>query len=282
MINNKRSIGFIFIVTGLFFNSCNNENSTTPSFDYSKNVGERKIPFEIIAHRGASFDEPENTLLAFQKAFELQSDAIELDLWKSSDDSIMVIHDRNTLAVAGESFEVPETPSYILRNLKLKKQQKIPFLTEVVNELPENGKIFFDIKLYNEKGKAGDLAYELVDLINRKKIKDRSFVICFSPVFLAKIKNIDSEIICLFNTYQNSNDHIIKVLVDYNIDGLNIEFKGLNEDLVKKIKEKNLLLYTWTIDDPYIAINVYDLYKVDGIITKRPDILRKRAADYYN
>lgn len=282
IINNKNRVNFLFLVMGLFFISCTNENFITPYIESDNIEVEQKIPFEIIAHRGASYDEPENTLLAFRKAFELKSDAIELDIWKSLDDSIMVIHDRNTYNVTGESYEVPETSSVILRNLNLKKQQKIPFLSEVLNELPENGKIFFDIKLYNEKGRAGEFAKELVDLINKNNLKNRSYVICFSPIFLAKIKKIDPEIKCVFNTYQNNNDHIIKVLVDNDLDGLNIEYKGLNDDLVKRIREKKLLLYTWTINDPTIAINVYDIFKVDGIITKRPGIIRKKAAEYYN
>ena len=40
----------------------------------------------IIAHRGASAYELENSLAAFKKAYELNADAIELDIWRTSDD----------------------------------------------------------------------------------------------------------------------------------------------------------------------------------------------------
>ena len=48
---------------------------------------------EIIAHRGASRERPENTLAAFRRAVELGADAIELDLHRTSDGVIVVHHD---------------------------------------------------------------------------------------------------------------------------------------------------------------------------------------------
>ena len=48
---------------------------------------------EIIAHRGASKESPENTLSAFQRAIELGSDYIELDVHLSKDGIPVVIHD---------------------------------------------------------------------------------------------------------------------------------------------------------------------------------------------
>ena len=47
----------------------------------------------IYAHRGASFELPENTLSAFARAIELQADGIELDVHLSSDGIPVVIHD---------------------------------------------------------------------------------------------------------------------------------------------------------------------------------------------
>ncbi|MEK0430200.1 MAG: hypothetical protein RL139_4 [Gemmatimonadota bacterium] len=48
---------------------------------------------EIIAHRGASRERPENSLAAFRRAVELGADAIELDVHQTSDGGIVVHHD---------------------------------------------------------------------------------------------------------------------------------------------------------------------------------------------
>ena len=46
-----------------------------------------------VAHRGASGNYPENTLIAFQKALEIGVDEIELDLYLTKDDHLIVMHD---------------------------------------------------------------------------------------------------------------------------------------------------------------------------------------------
>jgi len=47
----------------------------------------------VIAHRGASFDFPENTLPAFEGAIELGADYVELDVHADRDDALVVTHD---------------------------------------------------------------------------------------------------------------------------------------------------------------------------------------------
>ncbi len=57
---------------------------------------------KIIAHRGASGDYPENTLLAFDKAFETGADIVELDVQFTKDGCLVIFHDRDALRVANE------------------------------------------------------------------------------------------------------------------------------------------------------------------------------------
>ena len=48
----------------------------------------------VIAHRGASWDEPENTLAAFRRAIEFGADYVELDVHATRDGRLVVAHDR--------------------------------------------------------------------------------------------------------------------------------------------------------------------------------------------
>ena len=47
----------------------------------------------VIAHRGASHDHPENTVAAFRAAAEMGADGVELDVRRTSDDRLVVVHD---------------------------------------------------------------------------------------------------------------------------------------------------------------------------------------------
>jgi len=59
---------------------------------------------EIIAHRGASRERPENTLAAFNRAAELGADAVELDVHLTKDGRLVVHHDPT---VPGASWQRP-------------------------------------------------------------------------------------------------------------------------------------------------------------------------------
>lgn len=48
--------------------------------------------FEIVAHRGAHDQVPENTLPAFERAIELGADAVELDVRLTADGIPVVYH----------------------------------------------------------------------------------------------------------------------------------------------------------------------------------------------
>ena len=73
-------------------------------------------PF-LVAHRGASADAPENTIPAFQLAWEQGADAIEGDFHLTADGHIVCIHDEDTQKVAGKKLIVPESTLADLRKL---------------------------------------------------------------------------------------------------------------------------------------------------------------------
>ena len=69
---------------------------------------------QIIAHRGASYLAPENTVASAKLAWELGADAVEVDIFLSKDNRIMVIHHPNTKRTSGKDYEVKNTSSDIL------------------------------------------------------------------------------------------------------------------------------------------------------------------------
>src|SRR5690554_1092376 len=95
----------------------------------------------FIAHRGASYLAPENTVAAANLAWELGADAVEVDVYLASDNQVVVIHDKDTKRTAGGSnnMVIRNTPSLVLRNLDVGRWkgekytgEKIPFLSEII------------------------------------------------------------------------------------------------------------------------------------------------------
>src|SRR3954468_1570566 len=108
---------------------------------------------EIIGHRGASFDAPENTLAAVQLAWQQGADAVEVDVHLSSDGKIVVIHDPNTRKLAGVNRKVARQTLAELRALDVGRRkgrawvgEKIPTLEEVLATVPRGKRLFIEIK----------------------------------------------------------------------------------------------------------------------------------------
>ena len=65
--------------------------------------------FLIIAHRGESYDAPENTLASINLAWKRKADAVEVDVQLTKDKKIVVIHDNSTLRTGGKLKKISTT-----------------------------------------------------------------------------------------------------------------------------------------------------------------------------
>lgn len=103
---------------------------------------------QIVAHRGASLDRPENTVAAFDRALELGADAVELDVHLSADGQLVVHHDAiphvaPNPALAGiaiRSLTVEQLRAFRVRG------EPIPTLEEVVRSVRGRAVIYCELK----------------------------------------------------------------------------------------------------------------------------------------
>lgn len=230
---------------------------------------------EIVAHRGASAYEPENSLLSFKRAFELGADAIELDLWFSKDDSLMVFHDINTKRMSGVNLNIPETNYKDLRTLTIGKGEKIPTLSEVLDILPSNKRIYLDLKWIFYKY---DNIFLLDDIFLKELYKSKRVQDCiltsFSAIHLRDLKIKDSKLkyLLINDNYQFSE--IVKFVDLYNLEGINSSRISINHTLNNYLKNKGKKHYVWSIDNEKDAINLYLDYSINGVFTTKPDVIR--------
>ena len=108
---------------------------------------------QVIAHRGASFDAPENTLAAFRLAWEQGADGIEGDFYLTADGEIVCLHDSDTGRTGGRKLSVGQSTLAELRKVDVGawrgdkfRGEPIPTLAEVLGVVPEGKKIFVEIK----------------------------------------------------------------------------------------------------------------------------------------
>lgn len=90
------------------------------------------MSIRVIAHRGASAHEPENTLRAFLRAAELGAEWVELDVHLSADGVPVVIHDAHLERSTDGCGLVAEQTLAALRRLDAGAGERIPTLAEVI------------------------------------------------------------------------------------------------------------------------------------------------------
>ena len=79
-----------------------------------------------IGHRGARVYEPENTLRSFQRAIEIGVDAVELDVRKTKDNELVVIHNANVNKTTNGSGSVNELTLEEIKRLVIEKDERFP------------------------------------------------------------------------------------------------------------------------------------------------------------
>ena len=100
----------------------------------------------IIAHRGASADEPENTLRAFQRAIEQGAQMIELDLDQTADGHVIVIHDATLERTTNMRGRVAELSLAEIRKADAGKGERVPVLDETLDLTLGRARLYLEIK----------------------------------------------------------------------------------------------------------------------------------------
>ena len=241
-------------------------------------------PPMIIAHRGASAECPENTLASVKRGWEVQADAVEIDVYPTRDGRVVVIHDSSTSRTTGRDFVVTATSSVVVRELDAGKWksakfagERIPFLEEVLATLPKGKQLFIELK--------GDVTtVEPVARIIRDRTTTEGIVVIsfnFESLRLFKELMPTIPVYWLRGTQQDPQTraylpHTAELLdrvQKAGFDGINVQFRGVTKEFVDEAKQRNLPVFVWTVNDPREAKRLAEL-GVAGITTDKPCELR--------
>lgn len=99
----------------------------------------------VIAHRGASAEAPENSLEALELGMTLGADAIELDVRRTADGALLVIHDPTLDRTTDASGRIADYTRRELADVRLPNGAPIPELGEVLRRF-EGVEITIDVK----------------------------------------------------------------------------------------------------------------------------------------
>ncbi|WP_395048971.1 glycerophosphodiester phosphodiesterase [Flavobacterium sp.] len=222
-----------------------------------------------IGHRGASGYEPENTLISFEKAIELKTDGIELDVHLSSDGELIVIHDETIDRTTNGKGAVKDFTLKELKKFHSGKNQEIPTLIEVFDLV--HRRCFINIEL-----KGIGTAKPVNDLINHYILDEKW--------------EINDFLVSSFDWNMLEEFHILNpkirigVLTEESIEeawafakkvkafSIHPEYALLSKENVALMQENGFEILPWTVNTED-AIQKIKSYNVNGIISNFPDKL---------
>jgi len=213
----------------------------------------------IVAHRGASRDAPENTIPAFQLAWEQGADAIEADFHLSKDGEIVCFHDADTARVAGTQLVVRQSTLAELKQLDVGATHgaafngtRIPTIAEVFATIPQGKKIFIEVKC------GAEIIPTLLNEIDQSGLtQEQIVVISFNKQVIQQLKikapHYKASWLCSFKKQETgeitpSLATVLKTLKQIQADGLSSN-TAVPASVIEAVSQQGYEWHVWTIND---------------------------------
>lgn len=216
-----------------------------------------------IAHRGARAYEPENTLSSFRKAIELGVDGIELDVRKTKDNELVVIHNADVNKTTNGNGLVNELTLEQIKELVTEKDEQIPTLEEVFDSVKKRVKLLIEIK---EKG----IEEQIISLTHKKGLLNNVIFISFHEDVLKKVRELNDEVETGLVFVRHKNP--IKTALEIKAQFLLSLYRFTHSKMINKAHESGLKIIVWTINNKE-EVAEYRKKGVDGIASDKPEIL---------
>jgi len=216
-----------------------------------------------IGHRGARAYAAENTIASFRKALEIGVDAVELDVRKTKDNQLVVIHDADVKRTTNGEGLVSELTLKEIKDFSAEGGEKIPTLKETLDFLDKKVKIFIELK---ETG----IEKDVLDMLHEKGVEKNVVVVSFLEEALKKVRELDKDVETglIYATHRNP----VKAALELKANYLVALYRFMHTANVEKAHENGLKVVVWTINNP-AEVEEYAAKGVDGITSDKPDIL---------
>lgn len=225
----------------------------------------------VFGHRGASAYAPMNTIPAFELAYQQGADGVELDVHRTKDEHVVVLHDFSVDATTNATGDVSKMTLAQLKALDagswfdpIFANTRIPTLEEVF--LAVGRQLFINIEIKSRTIESDGLEALVANLIYKYGMQERVIVSSFNPYALMRFRGIMAHVPIAYLTAPDL--HIPPP------DGLCFEachpYEGsLDETNLSHYRAIAPIINTWTVNNSDRAIALAQL-GVNGIITDDP------------
>ena len=228
---------------------------------------------QVIAHRGASAEAPENTMASIRRAIADGTDWIEIDVQESADGIVVVVHDSDFMKLAGVDLRVWEGTLQQITQIDVGSRftsgfagEAVPTLAAVLAEVKGRSKLIVELKYY---GHSQQLEQRVIDLIEAADMQKETMIMSLEYAGIQKVRALRPEWKIGLLSARAIGD-----LTRLDADFLAVNTTLAGPALIKAAHDAGKELFVWTVNDALSMSQMMSL-GVDGIITDLPALGRE-------
>ena len=230
------------------------------------------MSIDIIAHRGASRHAPENTLPAFQLAYELGANGIETDVHLTKDNVPVLIHDETLKRTARHPGYIKDFTYTQLKGFDVGSWFGNDYLDTPILSLedflkwikPKN--LNLNIELKNNKIDYHLLEYIVYEMLDHFELIERTTLSTFNHYSIKRMNSLDIET-ALLTSRRRWN--LVKYGKLLGADTLHIKHTLLTPRFIKQSRKKDVAVQVYTVNRTKQILKCFN-YKCRGIFTDVP------------
>jgi glycerophosphoryl diester phosphodiesterase len=227
----------------------------------------------VTAHRGASVAAPENTMASFRRALEAGADFIELDVQRTRDGQVVVVHDGDLMRMAGDPRKIVALTVEDLASIDIGRTyapefagEHVPTLAEVIGLTRGRAKINIELK-YNVPDPA--LAPAVLEVLKRENFLDQVVITSLDQAALKQVEaGGPGPQTGLIVTAAMGN--VVQTAADF----LSLNSAQATPSLLRRAHAAGKAVHVWTVNKPEVMLRMIER-GVDNIITDDPGLLKK-------
>ncbi len=230
----------------------------------------------VIAHRGASALETENTLEAFVRAGRDGADGVELDVLCCASGEVVVFHDDDLLRMSGRPGRIEDLSLSEVRAVVLRGDCRIPTLAEVFEACDPRLMVNVELKTQGLLDpRVAPLVEAVSAVVDRVGAAARVLVSSFNPhaIWRWQRRRRDVKAALLFETSSSLPLRNAWALPWLRPFAAHPEHSMCDARTVQGWHRSGYQVNTWTVDDPIRLRALRDMH-VDGVITNHPAATR--------
>ena len=222
----------------------------------------------VTAHRGASVHAPENSMAAFRAALDAGATYTELDVQRTRDGRIAVLHDGDLMRVGGDPRKLSELTAEELRTIDIGRKYDEKFAGEVAPLLEDvidfaRGKMKINVELkYNVPD--AELAPAVIDLLRRERFLDQVVITSLDYAALRQVESIEPQL---------ATGHIVTAavgdVVRTEADFLSLGSAQATGALIRRAHAAGKEVHVWTVNKPEVMLRMIER-GADNVITDDP------------